>query len=94
MKLKTTIVEISDSELNDSDFDLNTTLDKLDRTNLSSSDDMSVHEIDTIEKKRKPVTYQKKFKIKKPDYPSILKEYIDSNGVRYYKDKANHIEVI
>ena len=44
LKLKTTIVEISDSELNDSDFDLNTTLDKLDRTNLSSSDDMSVHE--------------------------------------------------
>ena len=94
LMLKSTIFESSDSDLNDPDFELNTTLDQLNRTHLSSLDDVSEHEIDDVEKRRKPMTYQRIFKIKKPEYPVKLKESNDGNGLRYYSDKINNIEVI
>ena len=94
LMLKSTIFESSDSDLNDPDFELNTTLDQLNRTHLSSLDDVSEHEIDHIEKKRKPVTFQKTFNIKKPEYPLKFKDFTDANGLRYYSDKINKIEVI
>ena len=39
--------ESSDSDLNDHDFELNTTLDQLNRTHLSSLDYVSEHEQET-----------------------------------------------
>ena len=94
LKSKSTIIESSDSNLDDSDVELNATIDKLNRTYLNSSDDVSEHEIDDVEKRRKPMTYQRIFKIKKPEYPVKLKESNDGNGLRYYSDKINNIEVI
>ena len=92
LKLKTTIVESGESDLEDSESELNATTDKLNRTHLDSGDDVSEHEIETIEKKRKPVT--KTFKITKPEYPYKLNDYTDANGFRYYADKISNIEVI
>ena len=94
LRSKSTIIESSDSNLDDSDSDLNVTIDQLNRTNLDSNDDVSEHDIDHIEKKRKPMTYKKTFNIKKPEYPLKLKDYTDANGLRYYSDKINKIEVI
>ena len=93
LKFKTTIVESSESDLEDSESELNATTDKLNRTHLDSGDDASEHEIETIEKKRKPVTFQKTFKITKPEYPYKLNDYTDANGLRYYADKMSKIEV-
>ena len=59
LKFKTTTVESSESNLDDSESQLNATTDILNRTHLDSGDDVSEHEIETIEKKRKPVTYKK-----------------------------------
>ena len=90
-------VECSDSNLEDSDYELNATTDKLDRTHLDTCDSsggVSDHEIEDFKKKRKPMTYQKTFKIIKPDYPWTLKDSNDENGLRFYSDKSNNIEVI
>ena len=90
-------VDCSDSNLEDSDTELNATTDKLNRTHLDtcdSSGSVSDHEMEDFEKKRKPMTYRKTFKIIKPDYPWKLKNYNDENGLRFYSDKLNKIEVI
>ena len=87
------------TESDDSDLELDNTIDKLNSTHLSSDNALSEHEIDPIDVEfdllKKSEVYQKKFKIKKQEYPFILKlkDFTDSNGLRYYSDKIKNIEV-
>ena len=48
----------------DSDSELNNTIDLLNQTYLGLSEEMSDHEMDDCDMKKKSVTFQKNFKIK------------------------------
>ena len=81
-----------------SDSELDKTIDQLNRTKLSSSSEYSSEYTSENENRpmklpRKPELFQKTFKIIKPKHPLKLTEEKDKYGMRYYKDKANKIEV-
>ena len=80
-------------ESSDSDLELNATINKLNTTHLSSTENIfSEHEIenDEFDELKRPEVYKKAFKIKKPDHELKLKDFTDGNGLRYYSDKIKN----